>query len=273
MTGPTCKACTRPVADSAYLCQGCTDRLARDLGDIGALAEEVQTTRLRQSRTGGQATGVLSRSSEKPLPWDERAAEVADVLRSTVVAWARVVAEERGRRLPENTMTDLGRYLLANLEWLRHHDAADECADEIGHVVALARRTVDRHQERAYAGPCRADLDQTETDGPACCTAELYVQRGARTVDCPHCGSQHDVDARHRWLLGIAADQLVTATDLSRFLSAYGEPLTAERIRQWAARGLLVPHGKDQRGRPTYLVRDAVERLATLPTRPQRRSA
>lgn len=272
---PTC-ACGRPVKDQATLCQGCTDRLARDLGEIGALAEELTTTRLRQSRTGGQATGVLSRSYERPLPWDERASEAQDVLRSTVVAWVRVVLEERGGRMPDDDMGRMGAFLLGSLEWLRHHQAADEVADEIGHAVQHARRMIDLAPEKVYAGPCREEFvtGEPEQDWPddeghllntACCVAELYARQGADAITCRNCGAEHSVAERHRWLVAIANDQLVTASVLSKFLSAYGEPLTADRIWKWAERGQLVAHGKDKAGRPTYRVSEAVELLAQMP--------
>lgn len=294
MTAPTCKACTRPVGDGAYLCQSCTERLARDLGDIGALAEELQTTRLRQSRTGGQATGIIARSSERPLPWDQRAAEAAEVMRSTVVAWVRVVLEESagliegptcrglcphqscvGIRLslpPIDTLASMGSYLLGHLEAIRHHDAADECADEIGHVVQMARHVIDRNQEKTYAGPCREQMT-TDQDGQACCLAELYYPRGAKILVCPHCATEHTVEARHAWLIAIAQDQLVTIPTLSRFLSAYGEPLNEPRIRQWVARKQLVAHSKDRRGQALYRVSEVVALVDAMPATRQRQAA
>lgn len=272
-TKPKCDGCHRPVADNARLCARCSEHLARDLGDIGSLAGDLQTTRLRQSRMGGQETGVLSRSHELPLPWDPRAAEAASVLRSTVVAWVRVVLDERGARLPDDTMRAMGAFLLTHLEWLRHHQAAAECADKIGHAAGMARHVVDRAQDKLYVGPCREDIDAHDDRGPACCVVDLYVRRGAPVVACPNCAAEHDVAARNRWLLAIANDQLVTAADLSKFLTAYGEPLTAERVRTWAVRKQLLAHGQDHSGRPLYRVSEATELLTKLMTGRVTRSA
>jgi hypothetical protein len=262
---PTC-ACGRPVKDNARLCAGCTDRLARDLGDIGALTEELTTTRLRQSRTGGQATGVLSRSHERPLAWNEKAAEAAEVLRSTVVAWVRVVLEERGGRTPDDTAQAMSAFLLGQLEWLRHHPAADECADEIGHAVQLAYRAVDIAPGRVYVGPCDPD---GEFGDP--CLTDLYARQGALAVVCPDCQRSWGVAERRAYLLELAGDRLVTAADLSRFLTVYGEPVTQERVRQWVAREQLTPHGWDQARRPLYRVSEAVAVLANA--RSRRKSA
>ncbi len=259
MSGPACSSCTRPVGDNARICVTCTGRFERDLGDLGALAEELQTTRLRQSRTGGQATGVLSRSHERPLPWDQRAAETADVLRSTVVAWVRVVLEERGGRCPVDTLAAMGTFLLSHLEWLRHHEAAVECADEIGHAAQEARHVIDRAPGRSYAGPCREVVEATDEQGEACCLAELHVRDGAKMVRCPLCSAEHDVADRKAWLLLVAESQLVTATELHRLLQFVGQPVPHSTIRSWVHRNRLVAHGSTPDGGPLYRVGDAFD--------------
>lgn len=256
-TTPTC-GCGRPVKDMAVLCQGCTERLARNLGDIGALAEEVETTRLRQSRTGGAATGVLSRPYERPLPFDVKAAEVGQLLRSTVVAWVRVVLEERGGRLPADDMAALGRFLLGQTEWLRHHPAAAECADEIGHVTGAARRVIDLAPGRAYAGPC----DPAGAYGDEPCTVDLYAREGRTEAACPACGLVWNVDNRRALMLEAVEGSLATAAELSKFLSMYGEPLTAKRVQQWKDRGLIIPHGADAAGRAMYLIGEVTALMA-----------
>jgi hypothetical protein len=261
VTAPTCSACTRPVADNARLCQRCTERFARDLGDIGALAQELQTTRLRQSRIGGQATGVLSRSSERPLPWDQRASEAADVLRSTVVAWVRVVLEERGARCPVDSLAAMGTFLLSHREWLRHHEAADECADEIGHATKNARHVIDRAPGRSYAGPCRETIQATDEQGEACCLAELHVRDGAKMVTCPLCSAEHDVADRKAWLLAVAENQLVTASELHRLLQFVGQAVPHSTIRSWVHRSRLAAHGQTPDGHPLYRVGDAFDLL------------
>jgi hypothetical protein len=97
VTVALCKGCTRPTGDQAYLCLGCTHQLVKVLAEAPALAVELETTRRRQSRTGGQGSGVVTRSTVRPLPWDENASQAADLLQSTLVAWAKLVHEERGQ--------------------------------------------------------------------------------------------------------------------------------------------------------------------------------
>jgi hypothetical protein len=252
-------ACGQPVKDQAVICPACTHRLARDLGSLGALADELQTTRTRQSRTGGAATGVLSRSSDKPLPWNEKAAESAELLRTTVVAWVRIVADTRGGRLPDDSVAAMARYLLSHLELLRHHEAAAEAADELGHVSTLAWQTIDRHPGRTYAGPCRESIDPHDEAGEACCVADLYARVGKRTVVCEHCCAEHDTAERRDWLLRVAENQLVPAADLPAILGTPDAPLSLNTVKSWIRRHRLLPHGDYQPA--LYRVGDATDLL------------
>lgn len=251
----TC-SCSRPISDDAYLCVPCTNRLAQDLGEAGALDEELTTTRLRQSKTGGAASGVLSRSYDRPLAWDQKAAEIQDALRATTVGWVRVVLEERGGPMPTDALPDMARWLLARLEYLRHHPDAEEIADEFHDATTRAWEIIDRATAKSYAGPCREEVPETEDHGPVCCVAELHAREGARTVICKECQARHDAAARREWLLLVAANQLVPAADLPSILGTPEKPLSPNTVKSWIKRGRLVAHGKEP---ALYRVGDAVD--------------
>ncbi len=256
----TC-ACGRPVQD-ATICQGCSDRLERALGDVPALVQDLEVTRFRQSRTGGQGIGIVVRGAERPLPWDQRASEATDVLRSTLVGWVRIALEEAHPRpaSPRDGLADMARFLLALMPWFRQHAAADQAVDEVTHAVENAQRVTDRAPDRVYAGPCREEYGPEDERGERCCTAHLYATN-PRAVQCPNCKAVHDVPPRQAWLLAMAQDQLETATNLSQALSRLGESVTPERVRKWAQRGRVLPHGHNERGHPLYRVGDVLELL------------
>jgi hypothetical protein len=272
MNTPTCDACSKPVADQARLCQRCTDMLARDLGDVSALADELVVTRSRQSRDGGDGTGIITHAATKPLPWNEHAAETTAILRSTLVGWTRVVCEERGARPPADHLAAMAAFLLRNLEWIRHHAAAAECADEIEHAIRLARHTIDRRPELAYYGPCRGEHLEADDTGPFCCIAELYARIGTDTARCRECGTEHDVASRQAWLLEQARDQLATVVVLSAALSKLGQTVNESTVRSWVMRGRLAAHGVDHRGRPTFRVGDVMDLTTEQAARPSRRT-
>jgi hypothetical protein len=287
MTAAAC-ACTRPIRDSAFLCRECTSSLEKHLAELPALAADLDTTRTRTSRIGGRGLGIVVRSSDRPVPWNDRASRLATELATTLDRWARRAVEIRQRpdgpvcrrclhpscvtlrsyRPPAGrTVSVLSTYLLGALPTLRHLPDVIELADAIDSLTRRGAEVVDRPADQTYFGPCGA-MDYWPDGDPILCTArcpsDLYGPEDAKQLTCTTCGAEHDVTAVRAYLLSEAQDQLVTAADLSKFLSAYGEPLTAERIRQWASRGLLVPHGKDRGGRPLYRVSEAVDRLTQI---------
>lgn len=266
---PQC-ACGRPIGDQAYLCKRCTTVLAEALGDIGALAEDLDITRTRQSRTGGPASGVTSRDRERPLPWDERASEATVALRTTVTTWVQLVTTERGTRPPGVSLERMSRFLLGQLEWLRHHAGAQQAQTDLVAAVWHAQHVIDRRADRLYVGPCdtTGEWHQAEDGwtgdliGP--CNTDLYAKPGEPKATCDRCGHTWDVAGRRGYLLDAAQDRLVTASDLSRFLSVYGQPIEAERIWKWRERGHLSTKGTDVSGRPLYRVGDAIALLSRL---------
>lgn len=250
----TCRVarCDRPVGD-AFMCQTCADSLRRDLAAVPSLAVELETTRARQVRFGDPVGARLA--GAQGLPYDPRATEAIYVLRSALVGWVRMIAEESGtKELPLDTLAGLANWLRLKTEWLRHHEAGCEAVDEIGAAVQFASRIVDRPAERWYAGPC----DNCQTD--------LYARSGVLIVTC-ECGDSYDVTERREWLLDSVADVLATATEISRALTSLDTPITAERIRQWRQRGQILPHATTTDGHPLYRIGDVLVLKATMKVR------
>lgn len=265
MTGqqPVC-GCGKPLRDNALLCHKCTGRLRRDLGDIGGLAEEVETTRLRQSRTGGQAIGG-GHSSDRPLPYDDRPVLRARRLREVCREWAGFVVEHRGTPWPRDLLGDYGVFLLGQVDWLRHRDEAPAMFDALTGAIGRVRGSIDRRADRVYAGPCGA-MDYAE-DGSLIlcsqpCPGDVYGRPWAKTATCATCGAEHDTADRRLWLLAAVEDQLAHVALLSKALSNLGRPVADPTIRSWVSRGRLVAHGEDPHGRALYRVGDVLDLIA-----------
>lgn len=293
MTDPLC-FCGAPVPDQAYACNTCTHGLERALGEVPALAEQLDLAITRQTKlaagtfTGQRRAEPSSDDIEaagyrhaaetlrlikqpgaavQPLTYDAAASDAATVLRSTLVGWVRVVVEERGSRWPADTLAAMGTMLLGQVGWLRHHAAAAEAFDELIHAIGFAWRAVDRRPDLLYAGPCDPSGDAHAADGvdvPGPCPTDLYAAPGRSTVTCPRCQLVWDVEARRDYLLEAARDQLATAAELSRFLTVYGEPVKGDRVRKWAERGLIAAHGHDSQRRPLYRIGEAIDLLVTM---------
>lgn len=258
--------CGWPIHDHGYLCDtetthgrdhtGCRDLLARDLGDVAALAEELEVNLTRQARRGERSGG---RSAEVPLPFDYRASEDTYVLRTCLSAWCRVVTEQRGEPVAgpvDDTPASMAALLLRNLPWIVRNPLAPEAYDEITYAVRVTRRVIDRAEDRSYAGTCGA-----ETSGEAC-TDELWARPKAATVVCRTCGAEHDVAERRTWLLDAVEDRLAPASLIAAAVTRLGQPVTSERVRQWARRGRIVARGHEGDERPLYRVGDVLDLLA-----------
>ncbi len=84
MPAITC-ACGQPVND-AYLCRDCTQQLTTDLLVAATMGPELDTARSKQARfSEHHGSGTYSH----PLPYDVRAAEVADELAMVLARWVR----------------------------------------------------------------------------------------------------------------------------------------------------------------------------------------
>jgi hypothetical protein len=280
---PTC-SCSRPITDSAYLCRSCTDTLEQHLAELPALAAEIETTRVRQSRMGGQAIGIVVRSANRPVPWNDKAATLANALKVKLVGWVRLCQSWQVRpegpacRIcphrtcillrsdPAETVEGLSGYLLAALPALRHRPEVVECVDSLTAIAKAAEGVIDRRAEQTFYGPCGSVDYIGENPDPQCvpCPTDLYGPADAQRLVCDRCAAEHDVADVRAYLIRAAQDQLVTAADLSKFLTAYGEPITFDRIRKWVEREQLVPHGRDAAGRPTYRVSEAADLLASM---------
>jgi hypothetical protein len=260
--------CGRQIRDVSHLCSGCARLLERTLAEVPSLVEDLETTRARQSRTGGRSIGG-GHSSERPLPWSEHAAEAAVLLRSTLVAWAQVVVEERGVGAPRDTLGGVSGFLLRHVEWLRHHPDAAELVDEVRFAVRQARQAVDRAPDRWYAGRCghvdlEAQVEAIVMSGPppVPCAEELYVREGADTVQCRTCSTEHDVERRRAVLTRRVKDQLASARELTTAVSNLARPISLNTIRSWVKRKRLVERGQTTDGVALYRVGDVLDLLA-----------
>jgi hypothetical protein len=283
--------CGQPVADNARACNDCTHYLEQDLAEIPALADELRLAIAKQTTLhGGSYTGprpvtderLAEREAERveqakledlvasvhvqALPYDVNASNASEHLRVTLVCWVRLIVDERGARWPENTLSALSSMLLGNLPWLRHHPSSEQAYPDLQSAVSRAKWAIDRHPDQVYAGPCdpTGEYHPTEHDLPGPCTRDLYANPGKEYVRCDRCLEDWNVAERRTYLLEAAEDMLVTAADLSRFLTVYGEPVTGERVRKWAERGQLIAHGQNARAHPVYRVGDAVDLLSRM---------
>jgi hypothetical protein len=267
--------CDQP-SPGAYVCRSCGSRLARDLGDVAALARELETSLAKESRfpprPGASRPRPKSQDDEEsPLPWDQRARDAGFQLRSTVVGVVRTLLESgaddppavvlpgvascghRGcagvceQRWPQDEMASMAAWLLARVQAIRKHPAGGELVDELRLAVREVRRAVDRPPDMLFAGLCD-------------CGERLWLRPGARSLTCPVCGAMRPVTDRAEMLLASAVDRLARGPHIASFLSiVLGHTVRASAIRKWAHREKLEAVSVDVRGRPLYRVGDVLD--------------
>lgn len=241
--------CGRPVQDAAC-CGACAGQLEDALRAVPDLAADLEVTRLRLARMGSRGNG----GGADRLPWDQRAAEAAAVLRSALVGWVRVANEATGAHgasegLPADTMAAMSAWLLRRVELIRHTEAASECVDEITAAVRNARRAIDRPPSMRYAGPCDH------------CGTDLLAAAHLEAVTCRECGAEYWVADRQAWMRDRLDDHLTWAANAVHLLASpvYGLEITPKMISRWVERGRLPDHGTDAKGRTLYRVGDIAE--------------
>jgi hypothetical protein len=253
VTGTICSSphCAFPQ-HNGYLCRNCTDTLKGDLSAIPWLLDDLEVTITRQDRLSdpsGRSGG------EHPLPIRINAMEARRDLNGTLAAWAMHIAGRLDGLDRDTIWTELrlANYLLDHVGTILTDPAAGQIADEIGNARGLAQRTIDHPVQRVFAGPCED------------CDKDLYAHPRAAEVACKtsDCGAIYPIEARRRWLLGKAEDQLLTAVELSRALPGLlRRPLTAAMIRGYAFRGRLTQHPPLKlKGPPLYKCGDVLSLL------------
>jgi hypothetical protein len=244
--------CGRPTPESSYLCVECRDDLGRALGDVPALAAELEVTLARQRRFETQSDG--SRSTTDALPFDIAASNALHELHNELVGLVRLCIEadvssrDYQSRGPGDTLSSMSSWLMWRVDGM---SALPYAADTL-RLVQIARHcehVIDRPPDRTFAGPC----DE--------CGRDLYAIKGESSVHCAECGIEYELASRREWLLRVVDDQLATATEIARALTSLDVPIKAERIWQWKRRERIDTRGHDKRGHPLFRVGDVLALL------------
>lgn len=174
--------CDRPRHHDQSICGQHSWELKRNLAELPALADALDTFLARQRGQGVSRLGGTG--DEQPLPYDLAASDAITLLRATLVGWVRDLQPDPTLH-PRDNLGSIGRWLYAAHHNLVIHAAAEQAVDEIGYACRVSWRAVD------LAPRTRVDLDDP----------------------CPDCGAQlravlHDVgDPRPNvvWCLGESA--------------------------------------------------------------------
>lgn len=238
MTAPACGSCGAPVAD-ARLCSGCTRGLAELLLQAASIAPDLDDAVAKLLKRG---SGGPRSEAEAPLPIDLAASDAKRELAACLMTWVLQAQPPPGTILIG--ITALARWLAANTDRLRKLINAGRAHREIRDAVHRALAVIDRPAERTPAGQCEA------------CGAQLLAELDTDTATC-RCGAVATGLLEARAERAAKADQIETATVISRTLERMGIKVAAGTIRMWATRGRLAQLG-ELYGQPAYSLTDVI---------------
>lgn len=256
--------CGHPAPDGVFLCNRCRKALIKDLRDIAgldgmpSLVAELNLTITRGDHLTRNSLGIVVRSDEKPVPFNDAASEVFFELRRVVARWTRTVSHHHDHlQSLASTVEQAAEWLSLIPTLLAELPDAGLMREEIREVVHQVYRVIDRPFDRMYVGRC----DVVVHPPLAPCGESLYAVEGRDTVECRACGTTWGVDEQRGWLTAQLVDQLAPASDLVGLVTSLGRYLTTPMIRSWKRRGMLKVVDVDDRGRDLFRVGTVLDLL------------
>ncbi|PQM51816.1 DUF1922 domain-containing protein [Mycolicibacter virginiensis] len=242
----TCQHCRRTTQN--YLCDDCTDALDDMLSQIPWLLEELDNRIQRLDRT---TTGTIGRSRgpDELSVIDFDAAKLARTTRTTLLNLAETVAHIASGRTPRlETVTtgDLALWIACKLPHIvRHHTAGNTYriidnlvgSDQQGGQLVRAINPIEHH----LVGPCPTITGRDHLGYPRQCGHVLFADTYDRTVTCPAC--QQEIDVERTRLATAQARDHHTREDLLDLLTNIDEPVNPNQLDRWITARRLRPTG------------------------------
>lgn len=270
--------CTICEAESQlFLCNRCTLKL-RDMLTALARGERRQTggytpgwiEHLAEAALGQTRMGEMARwfrPAHAPLRFDSRASDQLGYVHSVLVEWVRDLCETRGVQTPLlHTTSEVALWLAANVSAIAADQGAAVCYREISELTKDIERLIDRPIPQRFCGTCPSQLDGNhDTDcgkaHPHRCATILMAKREATEVICPVCRNAYDINELLTALRAALDDWRFPFKELPLVLSWLDERVPERTLRDWLAKGRLVP-ADYQGGKAVYRLAD-VRRLRT----------
>ncbi|WP_310962132.1 hypothetical protein [Nocardioides terrisoli] len=254
----TC-ACGQPTRDDAYGCEDCADELARILGDVPWLAEQLDI-----AIAGQRAKRFGAEHGDDGLPWNAAASTALAELRNELVGVVRICIEDHVRHQspadgwPADTLPAISGWLLWRVDGLTRHETWTETLRNLRRIEGDTLRIIDNPPRRLFLGWCTARSIVGE--GPdvriESCPGAVYATEGALQGKCRECKAPYPVKESREALERELDDRLCTAAEIAHLITYLGLQVSREQVRKrinlWDARKRITASGTDDAGQPTY---------------------
>lgn len=261
--------CDRPCREGFTLCTtdlpnrpSCKAELEQHLAEMHWLDAQLD---ISLTRTKGIAyNGASGKSSETPLPWNDRASRVRHELKAEMVLWVRLL-RFGGDKWPDDQLPAMAAWLLVRLDLIAKHDDAWAIFDGITLASQKARAVVfAKPAERHFIGPCEGAIDDEGEVSEVPCDGDIYVTDGAALAECLSCKRAYDTDAAIRSRDEAMADRLLSLTEIADLAHhTFGQPRAKvlNTAKSWQKRGQIVAH-QHVEGAARFRYKDVLDRLA-----------
>lgn len=248
--------CDQP-AHQHRLCDEHTHQLLRHIAELPARIHDLDVTVSRQGRLAPRTRD--RRSDRHPLPYDARAAEVADRVRKTLHNLASRL--DHTQSWTRTSLDTVALWLHSHADKLLAWDNAADALLELGRVTALIDRITDRPPVVLYAGRC----------GHQGCDIALYAEPGQTFIACPMCRTRHDVARRRDRMRDQIHSMLLTLpeiVDFAGYFEGFDKRRAARLLDAWRRRGRI--KGQTIKGAEVYPFGATLNLLLGAEKRPYR---
>lgn len=255
----TCIGCLpRWAADGLHLCWVCVRRISEDAHRAAELHEDLTLTLIHRRAPGERTSG----SGDRAPAVDGEVVEARTAIKVTLVSLARLIAEQRGFSIPDDSVPQIAEFVARSAEWLAAHPLAGDHANDLRDIVSDPRTwrlAYPARSDRLYIGDCPLTL--VDLDGnQSVCGTRLYQLADEPLVHCPGCDTDETIEWWQRKIAGDAGGW-VDAYALAAHLSMrWKRPVDPGTIKKWGQRtgatGVEPKHHVEVRGEEQVKVVD-----------------
>lgn len=123
--------------------------------------------------------------------------------------------------------------------WVACVDGAGKFHADIRRAVGRTDRIINGPEPTRYIGPCPA----FDNDGNQCMQELRAASRDAAHIDCPQCGTRHEVRHVTDAYIARVGKVLLKLPRLGELLAEIDEPVKERTLQHWAKTGQLKPRG------------------------------